>query len=107
MRVGGRKLKCTVWDTAGQERFRTLTNAYYRGAQGILLVYDVTNEDSFTHLSTWLDEVDMYCPGGERGVVKLLVGNKVDLVRETTVCSFQMYPGSPRHVNPTVPSPPF
>lgn len=79
MAVRDKRLKLTVWDTAGQERFRTLTSSYYRGAHAILLVYDVTNRDSFTALSTWLREVEMYCPGGGKGVVKVLVGNKIDM----------------------------
>ncbi|KAG0424861.1 hypothetical protein HPB47_027928, partial [Ixodes persulcatus] len=49
---------CVVRDTAGQERFRTLTTAYYRGAMGILIMYDVTNMDSFNHLSYWFRNVE-------------------------------------------------
>ncbi|KAH0720730.1 hypothetical protein KY290_005656 [Solanum tuberosum] len=48
--VGGKRLKLTIWDTAGQEKFRTLTSSYFRGAQGIILVYDVTRRDTFTNL---------------------------------------------------------
>eukprot|EP00615_Pteridomonas_danica_P011363 CAMPEP_0114355482 /NCGR_PEP_ID=MMETSP0101-20121206/20252_1 /TAXON_ID=38822 ORGANISM="Pteridomonas danica, Strain PT" /NCGR_SAMPLE_ID=MMETSP0101 /ASSEMBLY_ACC=CAM_ASM_000211 /LENGTH=155 /DNA_ID=CAMNT_0001497451 /DNA_START=219 /DNA_END=686 /DNA_ORIENTATION=+ len=75
----GKKVKMTIWDTAGQERFRTLTSSYYRGAQGIILVYDVTRKDTFEALDQWLREMEVYCPGGGREVVKLLVGNKVDM----------------------------
>lgn len=80
MKLRRKSIKVTIWDTAGQERFRTLTSSYYRGAQGIILVYDVTREDTFEHLDQWLREVEMYCPGGGKGVVKLLVANKIDLV---------------------------
>jgi Ras-related protein Rab-18 len=73
-----KKVKITIWDTAGQERFRTLTSSYYRGAQGIILVYDVSKKDTFESLDQWLREMEVYCPGGGREVVKLLVGNKVD-----------------------------
>mmetsp|Transcript_6955 Transcript_6955/g.14419 ORF Transcript_6955/g.14419 Transcript_6955/m.14419 type:complete len:210 (+) Transcript_6955:1394-2023(+) len=77
MRVDGKQVKLTIWDTAGQERFRTLTSAYYRGAHGVVLVYDVTKRETFESLScTWLKEVDAYCTRQE--VVKMLVGNKVD-----------------------------
>jgi Ras-related protein Rab-18 len=69
----------TLWDTAGQERFRTLTSSFYRGAQGILLVYDVTRSDSFDSLEQWLAEVEHFCPDGGKNVAKLLVGNKADL----------------------------
>jgi Ras-related protein Rab-18 len=85
MRVGGKVVKATIWDTAGQERFRTLTSTYYRGAHGIVLVYDVTRPDTFNHLAQWLSEIEMYCPGGGTNVVKLLVGNKTDLASDRAV----------------------
>lgn len=50
-------IKLQIWDTAGQERFRTLTTAYYRGAMGIILMYDITNLESFNHLSYWLRNI--------------------------------------------------
>ena len=71
-----KKLKLTIWDTAGQERFRTLTSAYYRGANAILLVYDITNRKSFDSIKEWLREVNDYCTSDN--VIKMLVGNKVD-----------------------------
>jgi Ras-related protein Rab-18 len=77
----GKRLKMTIWDTAGQERFRTLTSSYYRGAQGIIMAYDVARKETFEHLEQWLQEVEVYTPGGGRDVVKLLVGNKVDQER--------------------------
>ena len=66
---------------AGQERFRTLTSSYYRGAQGIILVYDVARRETFDSLSMWLQEVEQFSMGGGKEVVKLLVGNKVDQTR--------------------------
>jgi len=75
--LAGKRLKLTIWDTAGQERFRTLTSAYYRGAQGIILVYDITVRETFTNIKEWLKEVDVYSTNSD--VVKLLVGNKSDL----------------------------
>mmetsp|Transcript_27050 Transcript_27050/g.55357 ORF Transcript_27050/g.55357 Transcript_27050/m.55357 type:complete len:212 (+) Transcript_27050:293-928(+) len=78
VKLRGKKVKMTIWDTAGQERFRTLTSSYYRGAQGIILVYDVTRKDTFDALDQWLREMEVYCTDGAREVVKLLVGNKVD-----------------------------
>ncbi|CAI0410862.1 unnamed protein product [Linum tenue] len=72
-----KRLKLTIWDTAGQERFGTLTTSYYRGAHGIVLVYDVTKRDTFTNLSEiWARDVEHYSTNHE--CVKLLVGNKVD-----------------------------
>eukprot|EP00998_Keelungia_sp_KM082_P008206 NODE_4395_length_787_cov_70.795455_g4372_i0.p1 GENE.NODE_4395_length_787_cov_70.795455_g4372_i0~~NODE_4395_length_787_cov_70.795455_g4372_i0.p1 ORF type:complete len:207 (-),score=33.48 NODE_4395_length_787_cov_70.795455_g4372_i0:80-700(-) len=78
--VQGKRIKLTIWDTAGQERFRTLTSSYYRGAQGVVLVYDITNKQSFDNLQMWQNEVDMY--SSLTDVVTLLVGNKVDLVQK-------------------------
>jgi Ras-related protein Rab-18 len=76
-----KRVKVTIWDTAGQERFRTLTSSYYRGAQGIILVYDVARAESFESLNMWLQEVEQFSMGGGRDVVKLLVGNKIDQKR--------------------------
>ncbi|KAI5888966.1 putative ras-related protein rab-18 [Schizophyllum commune H4-8] len=75
MDVGGRKVKLSIWDTAGQERFRTITASYYRGAQGVVLVYDVTNRESFEALPRWYAELETYVPAS---AARVLVGNKVD-----------------------------
>ncbi|KAJ6558128.1 ras family-domain-containing protein [Mycena capillaripes] len=75
MEVKGKKVKLSIWDTAGQERFRTITSSYYRGAQGIILVYDVSNRESFDALPRWFSELETYVSDK---VVKILVGNKVD-----------------------------
>ncbi|CAI2168222.1 6872_t:CDS:2 [Funneliformis geosporum] len=76
MMFEGKKYKLTIWDTAGQERFRTLTSSYYRGAQGVILVYDVSNRETFDQLDNWFSELGTYCTN--RDVVKMIVGNKVD-----------------------------
>ncbi|KAK1563380.1 hypothetical protein Q3G72_026814 [Acer saccharum] len=82
--VGGKRLKLTIWDTAGQERFRTMTNSYYRGAHGIILVYDVTRRETFTNLSdVWAKEVELYSTNQD--CVKMYVGNKVDRESERAV----------------------
>jgi len=75
-------VKLQIWDTAGQERFRTITSAYYRGADGIIMVYDVTNQESFDHVNEWLNEVNRYA---SEDTCKLLVGNKSDKVNEKVV----------------------
>ncbi|PPD77990.1 hypothetical protein GOBAR_DD25087 [Gossypium barbadense] len=71
-----------AWDTAGQERFRTITSSYYRGAHGIIVVYDVTEMESFNNVKQWLNEIDRYA---NDSVCKLLVGNKCDLVENKVV----------------------
>ena len=65
-----------IWDTAGQERFRTITSSYYRGASGIIVVYDVSNRASFESVRRWCADIDKFAA---TDVNKLLVGNKTDL----------------------------
>jgi len=73
--MDGKRIKLQIWDTAGQERFRTITTAYYRGAMGILLVYDVTDEKSFQNIRTWHSNIEQHASAG---VNKILIGNKCD-----------------------------
>ncbi|KAJ2662644.1 GTP-binding protein [Coemansia sp. RSA 1200] len=74
--LDGKRIKLQIWDTAGQERFRTITTAYYRGAMGILLVYDVTDERSFNNIENWYMNVEQHA---SEGVNKILIGNKCDI----------------------------
>ncbi|XP_041600368.1 ras-related protein Rab-13 isoform X2 [Vulpes lagopus] len=74
--VEGKKIKLQVWDTAGQERFKTITTAYYRGAMGIILVYDITDEKSFENIQNWMKSIK---ENASAGVERLLLGNKCDM----------------------------
>nr|CAI44499.1 rab_C38 [Paramecium tetraurelia] len=68
-------VKLQIWDTAGQDRFRTITSSYYRGAQGIIIVFDVTDRESFNQIRQWIQEIDKFAA---ESVNKILVGNKID-----------------------------
>ncbi len=74
--IDGKKLKAQIWDTAGQERYRAITSAYYRGAVGALLVYDITKTESYENLNRWLKELKDHA---DTNIIIALVGNKVDL----------------------------
>lgn len=69
-------VKAQIWDTAGQERYRAVTSAYYRGAVGAMLVYDMTKRQSFDHIARWLDELRGHA---DKNIVIMLIGNKCDL----------------------------
>jgi len=74
--LDGKKIKLQIWDTAGQERFRTITTAYYRGAMGIMLVYDITNEKSFDNIRNWIRNIEEHAAAD---VEKMVLGNKCDM----------------------------
>ena len=76
LEIDEKKIKMQIWDTAGQERFKNIISSYYRGAHGILLIFDVTDKESFKNLSNWLIEIEK---NGNKNVLKLLIGNKTDL----------------------------
>ncbi|UYV67483.1 RAB3B [Cordylochernes scorpioides] len=77
-----KRVKLQIWDTAGQERYRTITTAYYRGAMGFLLMYDVTNEESFSSVQDWVTQIKTYSWDNAQVI---LVGNKCDLEDERVV----------------------
>ena len=84
LEIKDKRVKMEIWDTAGQERFRTITTAYYRGATGIMLVYDVTSEKSFKQINEWLKLIDKHA---SENVVKILVANKCDVSGDKRVVS--------------------
>ena len=75
-------IKVKIWDTAGQERYKSITNAYIKGCHGVLVVYDITNEDSFNNIEKWIERTyDIY----NQNIKIILVGNKSDLENERKV----------------------
>ena len=76
LEVDKKLVKMQIWDTAGQERFRNVISSYFKGAHGILLIYDITAKDSFKELENWLGEVER---NANSQVLKILIGNKCDL----------------------------
>ncbi|PRQ25398.1 ras-related protein RABA5b [Rosa rugosa] len=82
--IDGKEVKAQIWDTAGQERFRAVTSAYYRGAVGALVVYDISRKTTFESVERWLNELTMHC---DTAVAKMLVGNKCDLedIRDVSI----------------------
>ncbi|KAJ8643551.1 hypothetical protein MRB53_005299 [Persea americana] len=74
--IDKKTVKAQIWDTAGQERYRAVTSAYYRGAVGAMLVYDMTKRPSFDHVARWLEELRGHA---DKNIVIMLIGNKSDL----------------------------
>ena len=82
LKINKEVIKVEVWDTAGQERYRAITSSYYKGAKGAIIVYDITNEDSFNNVESWMNEVTKK---GKTDMQFLLVGNKKDLINDRKV----------------------
>uniref|UniRef100_A0A914DB48 Ras-related protein Rab-43 n=1 Tax=Acrobeloides nanus TaxID=290746 RepID=A0A914DB48_9BILA len=80
--IEGRRIKLQIWDTGGQERFRTITQSYYRSANGIILCYDITCRQSFDSLNRWIEDVSKFAVPN---VTKILIGTKADLTKERLV----------------------
>ena len=76
IQVDGKTIKAQIWDTAGQERYRAITSAYYRGAVGALLVYDIAKHNTYENVNRWLKELRDHA---DNNIVIMLVGNKSDL----------------------------
>eukprot|EP00253_Pinus_taeda_P035059 PITA_35059 len=83
LEIDKKEIKAQIWDTAGQERFRAVTSAYYRGAVGALLVYDISRRQTFQNICRWLEELRskylIATMHSDSGIVTMLVGNKCDL----------------------------
>ncbi|MGH0154495.1 UNVERIFIED_CONTAM: hypothetical protein FKN15_027614 [Acipenser sinensis] len=76
MDIQGKRVKLQIWDTAGQERFRTITQSYYRSANGAIIAYDISKKGTFASVPRWIEDVKKYAGSN---IVQLLIGNKSDL----------------------------
>ena len=79
--INGRKINLKIWDTSGQERYRSITENFYRNANGILFVFDITNKESFNNIKLWLTDSE----NCQTKITKMLVGNKIDLIDKRKV----------------------
>ena len=77
-KVDKKEISVKVWDTAGKERFRTLTTAFYKNADGIIISYDVTTRSSFDSIKSWVESIENH---GKANAARIMVGNKMDLER--------------------------
>ncbi|UYV79945.1 hypothetical protein LAZ67_18001165 [Cordylochernes scorpioides] len=91
--LDGKRIKLQLWDTSGQGRFSTIIRSYSRGAQGIILVYDITNKWSFDGINRWLLEVEEHAPG----IPKILIGNRLHLAFRRQVSEFLAESYAQRH----------
>lgn len=82
MELEGKRIKLQIWDTAGQERFQTITASYYRGAMGIMLVYDVTSRKTFENITKWMHNIQTWA---SHDVEKIVIGNKADMTESREV----------------------
>ena len=82
LEINGNNIKAQIWDTAGQERYKSITNAYYKGAKGALIVYDITRLSSFENVDKWIHELKAKC---EADVTIIMIGNKCDLESERAI----------------------
>ena len=84
--IENHSIKAQIWDTAGQERYKAITNAYYKGAKGALVVYDITNKESFASVDRWINDLTA---SADKKLTILLIGNKCDLEDQRQVTKDQ------------------
>ncbi len=81
--INGKKIRVKVWDTAGQEQYKALTKNFYRNSDGVIIVYDVSERETFEKVQGWVESINEYSDK-ERNIQKIIVANKVDLPRKVT-----------------------
>ena len=75
--INNKRIKIQIWDTAGQERYRSITSAYYKGAKGALIVYDITRKNTFDNIDKWITDLKL---NGDKNIYIIILGNKSDLI---------------------------
>jgi Ras-related protein Rab-1A len=91
LNIDGKPVKLQIWDTAGQERFRTVNSSYYRGADGIVMVYDITEPKTFQNLKHWMEDINAYAT--KTRVAKILIGNKCEQPRAVAYTTAKQFAG--------------
>ena len=81
-KADGKEIPIKIWDTAGQERFKTLTQSFYRKADGVIISFDVTEKPSFNNVRNWVESLNTHA---DKNAARVLVGNKIDLVDDRQV----------------------
>ena len=80
--INNKRIKIQIWDTAGQERYRSITSAYYKGAKGVLIVYDITRKNTFDNIDKWITDLKL---NGDKNICIIILGNKSDLINKREI----------------------
>lgn len=83
IQINGKKIKIQIWDTAGQEKFKSVITSYLRGADGVIICYDLADQKTFEHVENWILEIKSLEASEKKKIVSIIVGNKADLIGET------------------------
>ncbi len=86
--INNKRIKIQIWDTAGQERYRSITSAYYKGAKGALIVYDITRKNTFDNIDKWITDLKL---NGDKNICIIILGNKSDLIDNDGIKKAEMY----------------
>ena len=83
--INNKSVRIKIWDTAGQERFNSLTQGFFKNAQGVIITYDVTNSDSFDNLKNWISSIKTNMQNQKINMPVIIMGNKIDLIDDREI----------------------
>ena len=86
--INNKRIKIQIWDTAGQERYRSITSAYYKGAKGALIVYDITRKNTFDNIDKWITDLKL---NGDKNICIIILGNKREINKNDGIKKAEMY----------------